>query len=117
MRFWSALVGSVAVAVVAGCASSPAPTEKLEATSASIRAAQEVGAPRVPAASLHLQLALEQTEHAKTLMAKGEKKQASSLLMRAEVDAELALALAREDTERTQAQQAYNQVRALRQNP
>lgn len=105
-------VAAVLVLAV-GCASAPEP--RTEASTSGIRAAEEVGAAKVPKASLHLQLAREELQHAKLLAAKGEKEKASSLLRRAEVDAELAVVLSREDAEKTQAQAAIERVRVLRQ--
>ena len=102
---------------LAACATTLPPTEKMEASSAAIRAAEEVGAPAVPQAALHLQLAREQTEHARALLAKGEQGNAEGLLLRAEADADLAVALSREDTSKRQAQEAIEQVRKLRGNP
>jgi len=99
------------------CAATLPPTEKMESSSAAIRAAEEVGAPQVPQAALHLQLAREQTEHAKALLAKGERGNAEGLLLRAEADADLAVALSREDTSKRQAHEAVEQVRKLRGNP
>jgi hypothetical protein len=110
------VVLALACSVTLGCASTPAPTEKAEATSAAIRAAEEVGAPQVPHAALYLQLAVEQSEHAKELIAKGDKERAASLLMRAQADAELSLALARETQEHDRAQQAIRRVSALQQS-
>lgn len=80
-----------------GCASAVAPTGSMENSLSNIRAAQEVGAPKVPRAQLHLQLAEEQTTHAKKLMADNEKERASFVTMRAEADGQLALALARQN--------------------
>jgi len=99
--------------IVSGCASAPLHTET---STSGIRAAEEVGAPKVPGAALHLQLAKEELERAKILAASGEKDQASSLLRRAEVDAELAVALSREDAEKSEARAAVNRVRQLRQD-
>lgn len=99
---------------VIGCATSPAPVERVASAQAAIRSAEEVGARHVPEAKLHLQLALEQTEHGKQLAKDGDNERAASVLMRAEADAELALALARESTLRGEAQEALEKVRALR---
>jgi hypothetical protein len=91
-------------------------TERLEASAAAIRSAEEIGAQNIPQANLHLQLAKEQSQHAKQLIeAGGDKEEAASLLARAEVDAELARALAREDSTRTQAQQAIDRVKTINQ--
>ena len=103
----------VAAAIAAGCASTPVNTE---ASTSGIRAANEVGAAKVPQASLHLQLAKEELEHAQGLAASGEKDQATSLLLRAEADAELAVALSREDAEKSEARAAVERVRQLRQD-
>jgi hypothetical protein len=103
-------VASTAIAV--GCAS--APPLRTEASTSGIRAAEEVGANKVPQASLHLQLAKEELENAKALAAKDEKERAVSMLSRAEADAELAVALSREDAERADAQAAMDRVRQLR---
>jgi len=101
-----------AIAFVAGCATAM-PSGRQEASAGAIRAAEEVGAPRVPQAALHLQLAKEQSDHAKQLIASGDKEGASSLLMRAQADAELAVALVRESDDRASAQQAVEKVRML----
>ena len=108
-------VAVVAGAIAAGCASTPLRTE---ASTSGIRAAEEVGAAKVPQASLHLQLAKEELELARGMAAKGEKEQAASMLLRAEADAELAVTLSHEDAEKLEAQKAMERVRQLRQeNP
>ena len=111
------MAGSILFAVaVTGCAS--APPVNTDSTTAAIRAAEEVGATKVPRASLHLQLAKEEAEHAKQLSAGGEKEKAASLLLRAEADADLAVALSRESAEKAEAAQAMEKVHELqRANP
>jgi len=112
------IIVTLALAGILGaCAAPLPPTQRMEANSAAIRSAEEVGAPKVPQAALHLQLAREQTEHAQALLAKGERGNAEGLLLRAEADADLAVALSREDTSKRQAQEAIEQVRKLRGNP
>jgi hypothetical protein len=103
----------LAAAMAAGCASDPLKTER---STSGIRAAQEVGAAGVPQAALHLQLAKEELAQAEGLSKQGEKEQAESLMMRAEADAELAVALSRESTEKSEAQAAVERVRQLRQD-
>jgi len=103
-------------AMLAGCASGPTFHQSSEASTSAIRAAEEVGAPNVPRASLYLQLAKEELEGAKKLSEKGEKEQAVSMLLRAEADAELSVALSHEQTEKTEATQAIEKVRQLRQD-
>ena len=112
----SMLAGCVLFAVViAGCGSSPVVVNQ-EASTSAIRAAEEVGASKVPSASLYLQLAKEELENAKVLAEKGDKEQAESMLLRAQADAELAVALSRGDADKTEATQALEQVRKLRQD-
>ncbi len=101
---------AVAVSTLGGCATFPLHTE---ASTSGIRAAEEVGAANVPKASLHLQLAKEELELAKSLASKGYKDQAQSMLMRAEADAELAVALSRESAEKAEATAAIDSVRKL----
>jgi hypothetical protein len=106
-------VAFAAAAITAGCANAPLRTE---ASTSGIRAAEEVGAAKVPQASLHLQMAKEELELAKGLSAKGEKDEAASMLLRSEADAELAVALSHEDAEKTEASAALERVRKLRQD-
>ena len=99
------------VAIAAGCATTPLHTE---ASSSGIRAAEEVGANSIPRAALYLQYAKEELEHAKKLAHQDEKEQAASMLLRSEADAELAVALSREDSEKNEAKAAMDSVRQLR---
>lgn len=109
------LVASVLfAAVLAGCGSGPALNK--EASTSAIRAAEESGASKVPSASLYLQLAKEELENAKGLATNGEKEQAESMLLRAQADGELAVALSRGDADKTEATQAIERVRQLRQD-
>jgi outer membrane murein-binding lipoprotein Lpp len=109
------LAGSVLVAVViAGCASST-PINKEPSTSA-ISAAEEAGASKVPSASLYLQLAKEELENAKGLATNGDKEKAESMLLRAQSDAELAVALSHGDADKKEATEAIERVRQLRQD-
>jgi hypothetical protein len=73
---------------------------------AASRGAQELGAQRHPQAHLHLRLAEEQINDAKAAMADDENERAATLLNRARADAELAVALAREESARRQVEQA-----------
>ena len=104
----------VGIALFSGCAS--APPLRTEASTSEISAAEEAGAAKVPQASLHLQMAKEELELAKGLSAKGEKKRATSMLLRAEADAELAVALSRGDAEKSEARAAIERVHQLRQD-
>lgn len=100
----------VAVGLGAACASAP-PVAEQERSSASIRAAEEVGAKAVPQAALHLQLAKEQFEQAKAM--KKDRGRAALLLQRSQADAELALALARSENEKSEARSAVDRANQL----
>ncbi|MFO0672489.1 MAG: DUF4398 domain-containing protein [Polyangiaceae bacterium] len=93
------------------CGSYPSPTERMASSQAALRVAQEVNAASNPQAALHLKLAQEQLEQAKQMMAENNNRRAEYVLMRAEVDAELAEALAREAQLKAQAAQAVEDVK------
>jgi hypothetical protein len=113
MRIMLFGVSVMVIGIAAGCANAPLRTE---ASTSGIRAAEESGAAKVPQASLHLQLAKEELESAKTLAAKGEKEKADSMLMRSEADAELAVSLSHKDAEKKEAMEAIERARQLRIN-
>jgi len=79
-----------------------------DAESAS-RSAREVGADAQPAAKLQVKLADEQIAEAKVLITSGDNERASFVLLRARADAELALALAREQNALVDKQKAVVQ--------
>ena len=109
-----AIVGAGLLLGVAGCAGAQkVPTEALVDSQVSIRAAEEAGAIQVPDAARHLELAKEQTREARELLDDGKREEAALYLQRAEADAELAVALAREAPARAEAQRAKEQVQAL----
>jgi hypothetical protein len=88
---------AMAIAVlVAGCASQPKPTDTLASSVNAAHRAEEAGAQRIPDAELHLRLANQQNNEAKHMMDEGENERAALLSRRAQSDAELSLALARE---------------------
>jgi hypothetical protein len=105
----------MALPLLAACAGAPPPTERMATTQGAIRAAQEVGADRVPEAQLHVKLAEEQVQKARQLMDKGDNRRADLMLQRANADAELGLSLAREQITRDQAQRVLWQTRDLQQ--
>src|SRR5205814_1799326 len=99
------------------CAGSPPPTDRMATAEASVRAAREVGAENVPQAELHVKLAQEQITKARRLIDQGDNDRAGWMLRRADADAELALALARESSTRNEAQRAIDELRTLQQQP
>jgi PBP1b-binding outer membrane lipoprotein LpoB len=109
------VLGFVLSAVfVVGCGSYPAPTERVASAEAAIRGAQEVGANSVPQAALSVKLAQEEVQKAKQLMQDGDNRRAELILMRAQADAELSLAQAREAQAKAEAHHAVDQVKSLR---
>jgi Domain of unknown function (DUF4398) len=107
---------SILLASLAGCGSSsvPPPNDQAAKSEGSIRAAQEVGARDVPEAALYVQLAQDGLERGKKYMRQGDNRDAKMMLLRAQADAELALAMARESKTRAAAEQAKARVAALR---
>jgi hypothetical protein len=104
---------AVLLLAVAACGGYPPPNDRMMASVAAARSAREVGAQNSPQAALHLKLADEEIARAKTLMADGDNQRAEFTLIRAKADAELALALAKENTAKVEAQQAVDQIKAL----
>jgi Domain of unknown function (DUF4398) len=101
------------VGITTGCGSYPMPAQRLADAEAATRSAHETGAEGVPRAELHLEYAREEVRQAKQLMRDGKNERAAFILMRAKGDAELALAVAREDHARREAEFAQQQVAAL----
>ena len=85
-----------------------------EASTSAIRSAEETGASSSPSASYYLSLAKQELEDAGGLAAKGDKERAESMLLRAQVDAELALVLSLQDADSKDAAQAMQRFRQLR---
>jgi hypothetical protein len=107
-------IGAASIALVAACASSPVPADRLAKSSAAIRSAHEVGAERVPNAALHLKVANEELGLAKRLIADGDNSRAEYILLRAQVDADTALQLARENQARMDAQRTIDEVQRVK---
>jgi hypothetical protein len=107
----SVVMGSVLLGL--GCAGGTMPTDKLTAAEASMRAAQEVGAKSVPRAELHLKLAEEQVALAHKLVENGEEERAAQVLTRAKADAELAIALTRDEEAKQKVDAADARLRKL----
>jgi hypothetical protein len=97
----------VTLPVIGACgASFPPPTQRLADAQSAERSAREVGANDAPAAQLSLKLAQDQIAQAQKAMSNGDNERADSLLIRAKMDGELALAQAREKTARLDHQEA-----------
>jgi hypothetical protein len=102
------------LAWLAGCGSYPPPTERMTTAEAAIRGAEEVNASQIPRAALHLKLAQEQTDKAKRLMEDGYNERAELTLKRAQADAELAIAISKEQEMVTRAHEAQAKLEAAK---
>lgn len=110
MRTVFSVLATAVAMMAAGCAASfPPPTQRMADAESAERSAREVGADTNPAAKLQAKLASEQIAQAKVLITKGENQRADLVLMRARADAELALALAREQIANVEARKALEQ--------
>src|SRR6185312_1464862 len=89
------------------------PSLGAEDSAGAIRAAEEVGAAHSTEAALHLQLAKEQFEQARRLTSADDRPASTRLLLRARADADLSLALTRENTSKLEAQAALEKVKTL----
>lgn len=113
MRQYAPLLGLLLI-LCAACGGAPPPQDQLTAVQAAIRAAEVAGAPGVPKAALHLKKASEQLATGKGLVQKEENEKASVVLHKAEADADLALALAQEETARKEMAAAEEKVQKMR---
>ena len=109
------LISLATSSLILGCGGTfPAPTQNLAAAEAAERGAVELGAASQPQAQLHLELAREQMTQARSAMKGGDNERADGLLLRARADAELAIALTRDQSAKTDAQKATVQSNAQR---
>jgi hypothetical protein len=108
--------GVIAVAVAwlgAACGGGDVPARQLADTEASIRAAKEVGAERNPEAALQLKLAQDRLARADKLDRDGDHEEARAMLHEAELDAELAVLIARQEQSEGKALQAKQRAASL----
>src|SRR3954470_6533823 len=110
MRIASSIIAPAVALLAAGCAASfPPPTQRMADAESAARSAREVGAESNPAARLEVKLASEEIAQAKALVSSGDNRRADFVLMRARADAELGLALAREQNANVEVQKAVIQ--------
>jgi len=110
-----ATLACFAVSLSVGCgASMPRPTNELTEAKSAVRGAEEVGAPDVPKAALHLKMARDNIELAEQAIAKENNERAHLYLQRGQADAELAILLAKEARVAAEAQEALDKVEELR---
>ncbi|MEQ9500247.1 MAG: DUF4398 domain-containing protein [Deltaproteobacteria bacterium] len=107
-------LAAATVLLGAACASTSAPKQLKVDTAATIRSAEALDAGEQPEAALHLELARRGYDDAEKLMEDGDHAAATKQLERAEADAELAVALAKANTARTEATRELDRVRELK---
>jgi hypothetical protein len=107
-RHLSTLLGAAPLLWACG-GSVPEPKQPMADAESAARSARVVGADAPPWAKLHVKLADEQIADARKLIAKGDNERATYVLVRARADAELALALAREQNAINEKQQTVEQ--------
>ncbi len=100
----------IALGLTTGCASSVMSPPKLAAAEASVRGAEEVDAEAEPRAGLQLKLAQDQLAEAKILSKNGDGEEADRMLARAQVDADLAIALAKEASAKREAALVMSEI-------
>ena len=113
LNWATAIASTIGIVGVVGCASTPVPNAKVASSEAAIRAADETGSRKVPQAALHLKLAEEQLQTARGLIRDNDNKRAEYVLMRAQADAELAIALSHVAVSNAQAGTAVDEARAV----
>jgi Domain of unknown function (DUF4398) len=106
---------SIPMACLLGCGGGyPEPRDQLTASGSALRAAEVAGAQNSPQSALHLKRAREQIDEGRGLIQEGENERAEWVLRRAQADADLALSLALEETQRKKAADARDEVEQLR---
>ncbi len=98
----------------AGCGGYKIPASHVNAPPASIAAAERAGADRSTNAAQQLQTARTELDTANRLSQKGDKRRADLMYLRADTDAQIALATAQDDNLSSQARQIQQQIQQLR---
>ena len=110
MKTYTVTVSLAVGAFVAGCSSSvPPPNDQWSAAQVDVGRAQAGGAPSVPDAKLHLQLAEEDLQKARNLIG-NDNKRAGTLIVLASTEAQLATTLAQAARAGDEAQQAQESL-------
>ena len=110
-----AIVSAVPVLTLLACAS-PVASERIAASEQAIQAAKAAGAERSPSSAKYLDLARKEMTDGKKLSDSGDRKQAETMLDRAEWDAKLASAVAQESASKTEAQRLAEELKKASEN-
>ncbi len=100
--------------LLTACGGAAVPQESLTAAKAAVAGAEVGGAASDPKAALHLKLAKEYVAKAESLIADGDNEEAARIIDRAQADADLALALAKETAAEKEAQDTKESLDRLR---
>jgi hypothetical protein len=113
-QFSSNLIVLTALFGAVACGGAAVPSSDLTAAKVAVRAAEVGGADGQPQPALQLKHARDQINSAEALIKEEENEKALWLLKRAQVDAELALAMAQEAVTVAQAKDALEQVERMK---
>jgi hypothetical protein len=106
-------LSSVLAFAAVACGGAAVPQQELTSAKAAVAGAEVGGAAENPKAALHLQLAKQQIAEAEKLIEEGDNEEAARVITRAQADADLALALAKENKAKLDAQNAKEQLERL----
>ncbi len=101
------------VGFVTACAGAQLPQARLSSAESAVRAAEVGGAEEIPRGKLHIKYARDQIAQAKELIEAKDYEEADLLLQRAEIDAQYALALAREKDAHQESEKILEEIGEL----
>lgn len=108
---FKAIISAIAILTLAACASMPVSPERVQASEQAIQSAVAAGAERDPGAAKYLELARGEMSQGKKLSDSGSRQEAEKMLERAEVDARLASATARENASKAEVKRAADALK------
>ena len=110
---FSAVAGCLALVACGGAA---VPRDQMTQAEAAVKGAEVGGANDEPKAALHLKLAREELAKAQNMINDGENEDAARMVARAQADADLALALAKQAAARKDTAEAKEQIDQIKEN-
>jgi hypothetical protein len=110
---FSMVAGCLALSACGGAA---VPRDQLTQAEAAVKGAEVGGANEEPKAALHLKLAREELTKAQNMINDGENEDAARMVARAQADADLALALAKQAAARKDTAEAKEQIDQIKEN-
>jgi hypothetical protein len=118
MMFAGLSIGAIAEACATQRGETRLPEARVAQTRTAIEEAERAGAAtRTPQGALHLRTAEEESDTARRYAAQRDDRRAETMLIRANVDADLAKALAEESEAKAKAQKAHADLEALQRGP